>query len=158
MYSFDFRHILLKLAPSRRRRAIDVRSWFYCIAKALQTINSSLNSTRDAIIYKTNFNAQVIYLEHFLNDKYDPVNRGIYIEDTANTNYLYLYNIIEGKQTYMYNESEGNPLYFRNEAEYNTDVDYKVKVPSSVTYVEKEMRNQILTYNNAARRFVIETI
>ncbi|MBL7902958.1 MAG: hypothetical protein JNK73_13255 [Bacteroidia bacterium] len=48
-------------------------------------------------IYRCNFNGQVIYLETALNDTFDPIDRGIYIED------------IDRPKVYIYRKSELKP-------------------------------------------------
>ena len=157
MFDINFKNMLLRLSAPRFRASV-ILGWYQCVAVVLGTINDSLVSSRNGIQYKLRFNAQVIYLEHFLNDKYDDVNRGIYIEDAANTDVVYFYNEIEEKHTDIYNTSETNPLYLVNGAEYGDDVDYIVKVPASVTYTNIDMGNEINSYNLAGKRYTIETI
>ncbi len=160
----------------------------YSILKPLKTVNVLFVAFRLAIQYKLQFNAQIIYLEHYLNDLYDPAKRDIYIEDTANIEFNYLYNTIENRPPIylfnnnnidsLYNSSEtsssivsnaseasplylgsliGMPFYFLNNSEYANQVDYIVMVPVGISYNELLMRKQILTYNQAGKRFNINT-
>lgn len=133
-------------------------SLMYSILKPLKTLNTSFVAFRLAVQRKLRFNAQIIYLEHFLNDLYDPANKGIYIEDLANLELAYVFNHIEERPAlYLYNDFEQIPVYLFNNSEQNGQVEYIVRVPTDVVYNELLMRKQIQTYNIAGKRFEIKT-
>lgn len=158
MFSINFNDIVNKFLPIRVNKQRN-RELLYTMLKPLQTLNEAFVIFRNAINYKLLFNAQVIYLEHFLNDRYDSVNSGIYIQDAANVNYAYLYNKIENRQaTVLYNKSENKPkFYMYNKSEYLSQVDFIVMVPGTVSFNQLEMKTAILFYNLAGKRFKIQT-
>lgn len=157
MFSVNFNDIVNKLLPIRLQ-TIRNRSLLYAMIKPLQSLNTNFVILRNAINYKLLFNAQVIYLEHFLNDLYDPVNRGIYIQDTANIDYKYLFNKNENRPVYIYNKSENKPkFYLYNKQEYGGLFEFKIMVPVGVSFNELLMRKQVKFYNNAGRRYLINT-
>lgn len=158
MFSVDFENIATNLLPIAKRKVKRI-ALLRSILSPLQYLNTVFNTFRTNTHYSLRFNAQVIYLEHFLNDQYDPGDRGIYIEDNANIEYTYIFNKDEAVEPqYLFNSSEAEPpVYFYNRIDYDADFDYIVKVPVGVSFSEIEMRNKILRYNAAGRRFKIET-
>jgi len=160
MFNINFHNIVDSITPAVMQR-IKFKEYLYSAVKPIQSLHSIFYNFYNQINYQLKFNAQVIYLEHYLNDLYDPTNRGIYIEDVANINYTYIYNKIEGRlPLYLYNNSEippQQPLHIKHDSELVTTLDFIVKVPIAVTYVEIIMKNQIKKYNIAGKRFAIQT-
>ncbi len=57
-------------------------------------------------------NGQTIYLEKLLNDLFDNVNRGIYIDTVADNRFYYLFNVAEARQpNYLYNMWNASTAY-----------------------------------------------
>lgn len=157
MYNVDYNELGNQQLPIKKRKP-KWKSILFSILKPLQTVNDQMVEFHEETRYALLFNAQVIYLEHFLNDQYDPIDRGIYIEDTANIDYTYLHNKIEEVDpVYVFNDSEETPHFLFSWSEYESEVDYIVKVPVTVDFNPIEMRNRILKYNSAGKRFEINT-
>lgn len=53
---------------------------------------SGLSATRDEIEYVLRFTGQAVYLQHFLNDQFDNISRGIYINCLSKFNQLHITN------------------------------------------------------------------
>jgi hypothetical protein len=66
------------------------------MVKPFKEIYTDFLSKVSEFIYKCRFNGEVIYLETALNDRFDPVNRAIYISD-ANYKKVYIYLKTESK-------------------------------------------------------------
>lgn len=157
MYDIDFNVLGTQQLPVGKRKPI-WKSIVFSLLFPLQNLNTVFVSFRAKKNYELQFSAQVIYLEHFLNDKYDPTARGIYIEDTANIEYTYLHNKIEEvSPIYLHNTTEDEPIYLFGFSEYESVLDFIVNVPTGVDFNELLMRNQILKYNLAGKRFTINT-
>lgn len=156
MFDVNFKDIVNKLLPLEIRKEPN-QSILYALVKPLQTLNESFVIFRNATEYKLLFNAQVIYLEHYLNDLYDPVNRGIYIEDTADIEYTYLFKDIENRPLYLHKESENTPVFIKTKSEYNGLYEFIIMIPTGVIYHELLLRNQVNNYNTAGRRYIIKT-
>lgn len=158
MFNIDFKDIADKIIPNLFIKD-RFKVFLYCLVRPLKTVNQFFQSFRNNIHYGLLFNAQVIYLEHYLNDQYDSVNRAIYIQDASNVEYNYFSNKIEARpNVYLNNKvEEVPPIYLKNKSE-DTDgvVDYIVMVPSYVVFTQLVMRNQILQYNLAGKRFSIQ--
>jgi len=90
----------------------------------VKNLHTTLLQYRIDTIYKVRFNGQIIYLTKFLNDRYDNIFRGIYIDNVANVNIPYLYNKAEVRpKTYLYNKWDGSIAYSAGEfSVYGTNV------------------------------------
>ena len=79
-------------------------AWLNVIIKPVKDLYDAFILYRATALYKLNFNGQIIYLEHILNDVFDNANRGIYIDNTADLNRVYLFNSSElVTPVYVYN-------------------------------------------------------
>lgn len=127
--------------------------------KPFADINEDFNTLALRLEYELQFNGQTIYLEHYLNDQYDPINRHIWIENIAESNAVYIYRKSEGQApTYIYRKSELIAVPFiRRVTEGATETDFIVWVPVSVTYDEIVMRAQIDKFKYADKRYTIQT-
>lgn len=84
----------------------------------------------DGLVYKMSFNGQIIYLEHVINDRFDPTQRLIYIENVNSIVGLYLYNKPEIKpKNYIYRKWDVAHTYQIGEfAQYDTGVYRAIQV------------------------------
>lgn len=106
--------------------------------------------------YELAFTGQVIYLEHLLNDKFNPNSSPkIYITDAAVSSPFYLHNELENKDpVYLYNESEDeDPVYLFNESEF--EVGFVVHVPMGVIANWNEFRWWIDKYKLKSKEYTI---
>lgn len=110
------------------------------------------------------FNGQIIYLEKFLNQTYLPLieepwasNDGIYILNTASSNFSYIYNTIELKPPiYFYNISEVQTTYLFNKSEASSMFDFIVFVPDTLTYETILMQSRINQYKLGGKSYDIQ--
>lgn len=164
---FDF---MRKLIPWFLRQPKTL-SLIQSFAKPLQTVNDEFIEFRDDIAFKLAFNAQIIYLEKYLNSVYPnpfvyPSN--IHILDGANVAFDYLYNDFENQaDTYFFNFVEtSNPVYFNNNNEQTSGVfSYIIRIPTSVqsgndvdgvAYNETMLKKRVNFYNNAGKTYDIQ--
>lgn len=106
-------------------RRFDKWKGFYdSIFAPISTFHSTFQTESDRIVYQMSFNGQTIYLEHVLNDRFDPVNRGIYIENVDSIVGLYIYNKPEPKpKNYIYRKWNSTYTYAVGEyAQHDTGV------------------------------------
>lgn len=127
-----------------------------CFAPVISLHNQFLNY-RKAKLYEIKMNYQVPYLEAFLNDRFDAIERRIYIDDAQTVNQIYLYQEEETKPLYLNQESENAPVYLYTEGETIGDLwnDFIVYVPVSVAFSESELRAMIAT-KWCGKRYKIE--
>lgn len=158
MFNVDFNILIKRLLPIalRQPKFID---WLMTAFKGLRDIYSEFIQFRNDTTYWLYFNGQIIYLEHVLNDQFDPVNRGIYIENLADIQYDYLYNAIEQRTpVYLDNKSENKPPdYFVNQSEYDNHITFIVWVPATVTFNINKMKAIVNKYRIAGKTYQIQT-
>lgn len=109
--------------------------WVESLLRPLQTLNTSLSDFINETRYLMKLTGQVIYLEHYLNDLFDPVLRRIYIEDGSLVLPPYLYNQADNHLPvwYLYNEAEPHhTVYLYNTIEYATNGWFIVYVPAAI--------------------------
>lgn len=124
--------MIFQASPSWFRRTFNMDYLYACI-KGLRDVYEYLIAFRSDVEYELQFTGQVIYLEHILNDKFDPVNRLIFIEDAADVEYLYIYNNSEPETgPYVYNNSETfNDLYLQTTSEQISNQAFIINIPST---------------------------
>lgn len=144
------------LIPIRLRTSVLVAFIKSCFVPVILLHNDFMNY-RKAKLYEVKMNYQVVYLEAYLNDRFDAIERRIYIGDAQIASQIYLYQEVEEKPVPLYQESENNPVYLYTEGETMGDLlnDFIVFVPVSVVFTESEMRAMIAT-KWAGKRYKIE--
>lgn len=104
--------------------------------------------------YEMAFNGQVMYLEHVLNDQFDPSLRRIHIGNSDHSNFV-LYNDVENEApTYMYNDIENeDPLYLFN----NTEISYTfiIYVPIGGITDYNRFRSWVDKYKTKGKKYII---
>jgi len=158
MFDIDFKIMVKRLVPYFLYKET-LRDYLFAAIKGLETTHGVFKDFRTQSIRDLQFTGQTIYLEHILNDEFDPGTRGIYI-DTINVNqFNYLFRKIEGKTPlYLFRKSEGAPLYYGiRKSEYGFLVDFIVYVPVAVVFDSNQMKALINKYKLAGKRYKIET-
>lgn len=131
MYNFDALLLYKRLVPYFLRKPI-FTAWLTVLASVLQTAQGLLQAFVDDITYDLLFNAQVIYLEHVINEQF-PGSPDAYIENV----FLapdYYYNDIEVQPAiYLRNDSEGAaPVYLRNDEEYVATTQFIIHIDADL--------------------------
>ena len=99
---------------------------------------------------------ETIYLEHYLNDLYDPNNRGIYISEDQLILPDYLYVNTQKVVPFppqptdltLYNEADGQPaFYLYNSEDYYFQSHFIINVPSSIPLTDT-IKNRISVSTN----------
>lgn len=164
----NFQNLIFGLLPYFLRKVKTI-AFVNALIKPLQQVNVRLVALRSDTIFLLSFNAQIIYLEKYLNLVYLNSNaypNNIHIVDTANVDFDYLYNKSEVQQPkYFYNNADANvPIYLKNSIELTSTASYSVYVPSATTsqndylginFDETILINRIKQYNNAGKTFEI---
>ena len=169
-FNVDYYDFARKLIPYFLRKT-KVLGLLRAILKPLQDLNGDFLVFRDAISFKLAFNAQIIYLEHYLNHVYpNPYSypNNIHIEDGANVVYDYVWNHVENQDPfYLHNYGEQfDPVYFDQYSEQSGDVfSYIIHVPTFVqggqdyigqNFNETVLRKRVNFYNLAGKTYDIQ--
>lgn len=142
-YAVTFRNVALYLIPGKIRKD-KLRDLLYSVVKGLQTVNDSFVAWKAKVDKKIHHDARVVYLERYLNTEYSisyaPATRSadigtgtiIWIEDQANTAYIYLYNKLEEQdEVYIYNKYDAAATYAVDDQVRYGDKVYKSLVGSN---------------------------
>ncbi len=158
MFNIDWNILTRRILPTIFRQP-KWQDWAMVLVRGLKDIHTAFLQFRADTTYWLYFNGQIIYLEHVLNDQFDPTSRGIYIENLADIQYDYLHNSIEQRTpVYLDNKSENKPFdYFVNQSEYDTHVTFTVWVPVSVTFDQNKMKAIVNKYRIAGKTYDIKT-
>lgn len=146
MYNIDFRNIASLLLPPFLRK-VKTKDWLFSLLKPLIDIYELFIAFRLLTIQKLSFTGQVIYLEKLLNDKYDEDDRGIFISEGTDMEYVYVGNVTENQPVFIGNKAEytlddndvyvdiydaSNAIYIGNKAEFYVQDDFIVNVPQAI--------------------------
>jgi len=161
-FGVKIKELVTGLIPLKIRGDI-FTEWIGALVEPIQTINDTFAGVVADIRYELQFNSQVIYLEHILNDQFDPGSRNIYIDDPAQ--YIddnYLYNKDEDQDSLtIRNKSEGGPdVFLYTLAEVADNDDFIVFVPDNISFdaaMQVQMSAIIDRYRHAGKRYSFET-
>lgn len=108
-------------------------------------------------IYKLEHTGQVCSLEGSLNDKFDPIQRRIYITDGQLYETYYIYTEAEQQERFINTEIEEGIVFLRTESETaDTGLDFIVFVPQEIFNIQiYELHAHIKFYKAGGRRYNI---
>lgn len=111
MYNINFLQLIIDNLPTDVDRP-RVKDWLLACMKGIRDLNVQLVALEQQLRYDLTFNGHVIYLEHVLNDQFDNALRRIFIQDAANVQFDYLFNLIEAQPPlYSYNNWNAATVY-----------------------------------------------
>jgi hypothetical protein len=159
MILIDF-YYLIKITLPPFLRGINTISLLNAIIKPLSDIQNNFYQFYEDKKYELTFNGQVIYLEHILNDKFDPILRRIYIGDAEQTPNVYVFNDSEDNEAiYLFNNSDtSEDIYLFNASEETPGLDFIVFIPIGFTYNDNLMKYYINKFKTAGKRYQIQEI
>lgn len=135
-------------------------AWIKSMLAPLQSLNARLVDLVEGFRYRMLHTGQVVYLEHYLNDLFDPVLQRIYIDDDTPTLPVHLFNKADGLDLTLYNNADGEPpLYIFNAADFDSQFDFVVMVPAAILLTpifQDQVRAAVGRYKQAGKRFKIE--
>ncbi len=134
----------------------------FALLKALVSPISSLHglfiSFRKQKLYDLSINSQVCRLEKLLNDKFDSVQRRIYITDGEKSKRKYIFKRSELVPLPVYLDAESNPTFIYKDAEITTiTYHFIVNVPLGIKYKEAVINSLLNTYRLPSRKYKLET-
>jgi hypothetical protein len=140
-------------------RQTAVYAWLKVVVSPVVTISGAFNVNRLANEYEVAHNGQVCRLEGVLNDVFDATGRGIYIEDPAYVDALYIYRTDEEKPMWLGVTGEtipgmDNPRWAYTVAEEYTGggLQFVVKVPVALVYDADRMKAVINKYRLVSKK------
>ncbi|MDI3319118.1 hypothetical protein [Pinibacter soli] len=159
IYNLDIKKLAIILTPVilRKRRFI---AWLAALVTPIDYVYKLFVRFRGDMLYRLQITGQVCYVEKMLNDRYDTIQRRIYIRQAKEYPPLFLYQKIEGKPVILYTKAEQRDktfLYTKAESGKDT-VDFIVYVPAIINFNEKELLALVNTYKLAGKTYKVSYV
>lgn len=131
-FTWDFNHLIFLLLPPLLRKPKMV-AFLQVLISGINDIYASLKQFRKDIEYDVNFSTQKIQFEHYINDKFDRISRGITLVNAPFLVRIYLYKQVETRPIRMYKHSENqtNPRVYKLQ-EHEVSIHFIIQVPTGL--------------------------
>ncbi len=167
MFDSDIYNIAQLLLASFLRKQ-KVTAWIKVLTSGVKSLMATFTAYRADTLFLIAHNSQVIYLEHYLNAKFNPAantndpdytGTGIYITDAVPATETFLYNGNEHvTDTYLYNAAEAGPdTYLYNASEFANRIGFAIHVPASFNVSISEIMGVVNRLRLAGKQFTIKT-
>lgn len=151
--NIDFKKVFLLLLPIKLRSAWLLITFFDSLGTILGTYWTAFIAWFGVKKYQISITPQVCRLEAVLNDTFDPVNRGIYIDEPVRIPTQYFYRKTDLKDWYL---DDGK--FIINDTRYGYLYDFAVNVPSAVVFDLERMKGLVSQYKLIGKIFKIKVI
>lgn len=156
IYDINFKKLAKSLVSALLFKPILI-VWVYACVTPITWIYNQFTAFKRFVEYRLSITPQVCFLEKALNDRYDIVDRRIYILDAVEYEALPLYLKVENKHLVLPLKTESHlVLYTKGETGIYT-VDFVVMVPSVLVIDVVEMIAVINGYKLLSKKFQIKT-
>lgn len=127
---------------------------------AFKTLLNAIKSYRDQTAYELSFTGSKIYMEHWLNDRFDAQLRRIYIANAGFINPGYRYNKDENRDRWIYNQDENEAAsYMYNSSEITNQPLFIVYVPIDIELTQRmrlRIRKEVDRFNICTIAYLIK--
>jgi hypothetical protein len=162
----SIKDLLTQNTPPRLQSFERLNAWFEVLVSPSYFLKNLYDNYVNGERYKLQFNSQVMYLEHRLNDQLDPIERRIFLDDTLDSQVLptVIYRKTDRQpSTIIFRKSDNagaNRAVVWRKSDLNFDADFVVFIPSvlDIPEAKRDIRNIVNFYRVAGRRFIIQTI
>lgn len=164
-YIIDFVKLLKWAMPSFLRNS-KIMAWIKSLANPLIENYNDFVTFKDDAIYRVSHNGSITLLQKVLNDKFDNVERRIYILNVQKTDINRFYDLAANKEFGMYTEGNVQKGFYYIFDAIADSPDFTVHIPieyQSADPIELEkylvkVRSQINYYKLYAKKYKIEWI
>lgn len=142
--------------PNKWRDVVSI-AFLKVILRPLNDLYYKWYNWRIENIYKLEHTGQICYLRGSLNDKFDPVERRIYIGDGLLFDTQYIFTEAEDIDVWLETESEDETLWLRTEPETaDTGLDFIVYFPETIYNTQLDgLHAHIKFYKAGGKRYNI---
>jgi hypothetical protein len=151
MFNLDYNKLLLQLIPSFLRRPRMV-GWLQSLIYPVKELFEIFIEFRTQKLYELSHNGQVFSMENVLNDRFDTMERRIYITDGLTKDRMYAYTRDENKPLFL-------PKFVYTRGDYaDSGVDFIVWVPNAIGITLEEMyelRAKVTKYKIDPKRYKV---
>lgn len=155
LYDFDLRKILRRYSPTWFRWPVN-QSLAYALSARLATLSAHFGAVREDVAREWQYNGLLHSLEWVLNDRFDPVQRRIWLVHPDHPDYTFFGSEEEAPTDFF--EDEADPLahYFFDEADLANAVvfpyEFDINVPEVLGVLPVAVFAVVDTYRFAGRR------
>lgn len=131
-FKIDWNILALDQIPTALRKP-SVSALTQIVLKPLNSLYYKWYNWRIDNLYKLEHTGQICYLRGSLNDKFDPVERRIYIGNGLLYDTQYIFTEAEELEMWLETDDEDETIFLRTEGETaDTGLDFIVYVPESI--------------------------
>lgn len=155
-FKIDWNILALDQIPIALRKP-SVSAVAQIVLKPLNDLYYKWYNWRIDNIYKLEHTSQICYLRGSLNDKFDPVERRIYIGDGLLFDTQYIFTEAEDIDVWLETEPEDETVWLRTESETaDTGLDFIVYVPEAIYNTQLDgLHAHIKFYKAGGKRYNI---
>ncbi len=148
--------LVIYLLPTFLRRPF-LLGYARALISPVESLYYSWYNWRIDNIYKLEHNGQICYLRGSLNDKFDPVERRIYIGNGLLYDTQYIFTEAEEQDVWLETEDEEETIWLRTESETaDTGLDFIVYVPETIFNSQIDgLKAHIEFYKAGGKRYSI---
>jgi hypothetical protein len=161
MYNIDYTKLIRRMLP-KVTRLPKWMAWIYALTKPLRSIDEDFEELRDEITAQYGYNGLKHSLEKLLNDRWDPVERDIYIEVVQKLPVLFIKDDGEQPDAYLKDDVQIADYFTWDADDVNNtlqvDYEFKIVIPVSVSFIPEEVIDAVNLYRFAGLRPRIFTL
>jgi hypothetical protein len=155
IFNVDYKKLEMWLTPFDLRKS-KLTAFLDALVSGVRHCYKDFRKYRKYIDYWLGITTQVCFMEKALNDKYDPLQRRIRIDDPFERLATPFFLKIENKPVTVYTKAEDNPLVLFTKKETSLfTVDFIVIVPLDLVFDETEMTAFVIYIKLVTRTFQI---
>jgi len=145
IFDIDYRKVVIGNLATFLRTLVRVQ-WLYVLITPLIGLYEVFKRFREDKLYQMNHNSQVVYLEKVLNDKFDPVEREIVVQNTDLLEPVWHYDPVEQRPVYYYDEQQDAPVIFHDPEIFDQlNADFEVIIPQRLQPADAAKREKFET-------------
>lgn len=155
-YNIDWNILALDQIPIALRKP-SVSAFAQIVLKPLNSLYYKWYNWRIDNLYKLEHTGQICYLRGSLNDKFDPVERRIYIGNGLLYDTQYIFTEAEELEVWLDTDDEEETIWLRTESETSdTGLDFIVYVPEAIYNTQLDgLKAHINFYRAGGKRYSI---
>ena len=158
IFNLDLNKLVKLLLPIFLRKE-KIIAFLNALISPLVKLYNRFILNRNNNLYILDITPQVFSLEKMLNDRYDNVDRRIYISNGAFRDADYIYLEAEMRPKFISIQAENSPEYLHNRSEFGfIDETFIIHIPASLIDYMEEMEQMTDAFKLVSRTFKIVTI
>jgi hypothetical protein len=155
MYNPNYTKLIKRMLP-KVARLPKWQEWIFALIKPIRSIDTDFQTLRDEVTHEYGYNGLKHSLEALLNDGWDAIDRGIYIETVDKLPMLFIKDDGEQPDAYLKDDGEIPDYFIWDAVDVNSSIqvnyEFKVMVPAALEFIPEEMLELLDVYRFAGLR------